>query len=142
MTLVAGLGCRRGCSIDELRELLRDTLVEAGLDESDLTALASATLKADEEGLTALAAALDLPLALFTPQQLAACESRLDRTSETVRTAIGAASVAEAAALLQAEAQAEAQAGAPARLLVGKRRSDQATCALAFIPVESAQEQP
>ncbi|WP_236172392.1 cobalamin biosynthesis protein [Pseudomonas pseudonitroreducens] len=138
MTLVAGLGCRRGCSLDELRELLRDTLVEAGLDESDLTALASATLKADEEGLTALAAALDLPLALFTPQQLAACESRLDRTSETVRTAIGAASVAEAAALLQAEAQA----GAPARLLVGKRRSDQATCALAFIPIESAQEQP
>ncbi|WP_236200612.1 cobalamin biosynthesis protein [Pseudomonas pseudonitroreducens] len=138
MTLVAGLGCRRGCSLDELRELLRDTLVEAGLDESDLTALASATLKADEEGLTALAAALDLPLALFTPQQLAACESRLDRTSETVRTAIGAASVAEAAALLQAEAQA----GAPARLLVGKRRSDQATCALAFIPIEFAQEQP
>ncbi|MDH0288017.1 cobalamin biosynthesis protein [Pseudomonas sp. GD04087] len=138
MTLVAGLGCRRGCSLDELRELLRDTLVEAGLDESDLTALASATLKADEEGLKALAAALDLPLALFTPQQLATCEPRLEQPSETVRTSTGAASVAEAAALLQAEAQA----GAPARLLVGKRRSDQATCALAFIPVESAQEQP
>ncbi|MCE4072619.1 MULTISPECIES: cobalamin biosynthesis protein [Pseudomonas] len=138
MTLVAGLGCRRGCTLDELRALLVQTLAEAGLDESNLTALASATLKADEEGLTALAAALDLPLALFTPQQLAACEPRLDRTSETVRTAIGAASVAEAAALLQAEAQA----GAPARLLVGKRRSDQATCALAFIPVESEQEQP
>ncbi len=138
MTLVAGLGCRRGCTLDELRALLAQTLAEAGLDESNLTALASATLKADEEGLTALAAALDLPLALFTPQQLAACEPRLDRTCETVRTAIGAASVAEAAALLQAEAQA----GAPARLLVGKRRSDQATCALAFIPVESEQEQP
>lgn len=138
MTLVAGLGCRCGCTLDELRALLVQTLAEAGLDESNLTALASATLKADEEGLTALAAALDLPLALFTPQQLAACEPRLDRTSETVRTAIGAASVAEAAALLQAEAQA----GAPARLLVGKRRSDQATCALAFIPVESEQEQP
>ncbi|KJJ97502.1 cobalamin biosynthesis protein CobE [Pseudomonas sp. 21] len=138
MTLVAGLGCRRGCSLDELRTLLRATLAEAGFDESNLTALASATLKADEEGLTALAAALDRPLALFTPQQLAACEPRLDQTSETVRMAIGAASVAEAAALLQAEAQG----GEPARLLVGKRRSDQATCALAFIPVESAQEQP
>ena len=136
MTLVAGLGCRRDCPLDELRALLRETLAEAGLDESNLTALASATLKADEEGLAALAAALDLPLALFTPQQLAACEKRLGEPSETVRTVVGSASVAEAAALLQAEVQA----GAPARLLVGKRRSDQATCALAFIPVESAQE--
>ncbi|MHB9799104.1 cobalamin biosynthesis protein [Pseudomonas sp. MT3] len=138
MTLVAGLGCRRGCPLDELRALLRDTLAEAGLDESHLTALASATLKADEEGLTALAAALDLPLALFTPQQLAACERNLGEPSETVRAATGSASVAEAAALLQAEAQG----GAPARLLVGKRRSEQATCALAFIPVESEREQP
>ncbi|MBD9679576.1 cobalamin biosynthesis protein [Pseudomonas sp. PDM18] len=136
MTLVAGLGCRRGCPLDELRALLRETLAETGLDESNLTALASATLKADEEGLTALAAALDLPLALFTPQQLAACEKRLGDPSETVRAATGSASVAEAAALLQAEAQG----GAPARLLMGKRRSEQATCALAFIPVESAQE--
>ncbi|MDN6856097.1 cobalamin biosynthesis protein [Pseudomonas sp. CAN2814] len=136
MTLVAGLGCRRGCPLDELRALLRDTLAEAGLDESNLTALASATLKADEEGLTALAAALDLPLALFTPQQLAACEKRLGEPSERVRTATGSASVAEAAALLQADVQG----GASARLLVGKRRSEQATCALAFIPVESAQE--
>lgn len=138
MTLVAGLGCRRGCSLDELRELLRETLAEVGLDESNLTALASATLKADEDGLVALAAALDLPLALFTPQQLATCEKRLGEPSETVRAATGSASVAEAAALLQAEAQS----GAPARLLVGKRRSDQATCALAFIPVELIQEQP
>ncbi|MBB4865994.1 cobalt-precorrin 5A hydrolase [Pseudomonas nitritireducens] len=136
MTLVAGLGCRRGCPLDELRSLLGDTLAEAGLDESNLTALASATLKADEEGLTALAAALDLPLALFTPQQLAACEKRLGEPSEMVRTATGSASVAEAAALLQADAQG----GAPARLLVGKRRSEQATCALAFIPGESVQE--
>jgi cobalt-precorrin 5A hydrolase len=136
MTLVAGLGCRRGCPLDELRALLRDTLAEAGLEESNLTALASATLKADEEGLTALAAALDLPLALFTPQQLAACEKRLGEPSETVRAATGSTSVAEAAALLQADAQG----GAPACLLVGKRRSEQATCALAFIPVESAQE--
>jgi len=134
MTLVAGLGCRRGCTLDELRMLLRETLAEAGLDESNLTALASATLKADEEGLTALAAALDLPLALFTPQQLAACEKRLGDPSEAVRAATGSASVAEAAALLQADVQG----GAAARLLVGKRRSEQATCALAFIPVESA----
>ncbi|QRY81188.1 cobalamin biosynthesis protein [Pseudomonas sp. PDNC002] len=138
MTLVAGLGCRRGCTLDELRILLRATLAEAGLDESNLTALASATLKVDEEGLNGLAAALDLPLALFTPQQLAACDKRLSAPSESVRAATGSASVAEAAALLQAEAQG----GEPARLLVGKRRSDQATCALAFIPVESEQEQP
>ncbi|WEJ72932.1 cobalamin biosynthesis protein [Pseudomonas sp. PSE14] len=137
MTLVAGLGCRRGCPLDELRALLRETLAEAGLDESNLTALASATLKADEEGLAALAAALDLPLALFTPQQLAACEKHLGEPSDAVRAATGSASVAEAAALLQAEAQG----GASARLLVGKRRSEQATCALAFVPVEP-QEQP
>lgn len=138
MTLVAGLGCRRGCPLDELRALLRDTLAEAGLNESNLTALASATLKADEEGLIALAAALDLPLVLFTPQQLAACEKHLDQPSEWVRAITGSTSVAEAAALLQAEALA----GSPAQLLVGKRRSEHATCALAFIPVESGQEQP
>lgn len=132
MTLVAGLGCRRGCTLEELRALLQATLAEAGLDESNLTALASATLKVDEEGLNALAAVLDLPLVLFAPQQLAVCEKRLSDPSEAVRAATGSASVAEAAALLQAEVQG----GSPARLLVGKRRSDQATCALAFISVE------
>lgn len=137
MTLVAGLGCRRGCTLDELRSLLQATLAEAGLDESNLTALASAALKADEEGLTALAAALDLPLMLFTVQELTACEKRLEQPSEVVRTTTGSASVAEAAALLQAEAQG----GSSAQLLVSKRRSEQATCALAFIPVDPERQQ-
>ncbi|MBB4819886.1 cobalt-precorrin 5A hydrolase [Pseudomonas alcaligenes] len=127
MTLVAGLGCRRGCSEQELRALLDAALAELGLVPGHLSALASVDSKADEPGLQALALTLRLPLALLPAAQLAACEGRLSGLSAIALRETGSPGIAEAAALVQAEALA----GRPARLLVEKRRSANATCALA-----------
>lgn len=127
MTRVAGLGCRRGCSEHELRELLDATLAEQRLVVGDLDALASVDSKADEPGLQALALTLQLPLALLPAAELAACEGRLSGASAVALRETGSPGIAEAAALLHAEALASR----PARLLVEKRRSANATCALA-----------
>jgi cobalt-precorrin 5A hydrolase len=130
MKLVAGLGCRRGCSVDELRSLLMQCLAEAGASPDALVALASSEAKAAEPGLMALAERLALPLQVDI---LAAHEGRLSQPSERVREASGSPGVAEAAAL----AQAEALFAGRAFLLIDKRRSASATCALACIRDEA-----
>ncbi|MCY1340149.1 Cobalt-precorrin-5A hydrolase [compost metagenome] len=127
MKLVAGLGCRRGCSVDELHGLLLQCLAEAGASLDALVALASSESKAEEPGLNALAERLRLPLHGLSVDTLAAHEERLSQPSPRVREAVGSLGVAEAAAL----AQAETLFGGSAVLLIDKRRSASATCALA-----------
>ncbi|MDH4568508.1 cobalamin biosynthesis protein [Pseudomonas sp. BN414] len=133
MKLVAGLGCRRGCAADELRALLLQCLAEADVSLDELVALASNEAKTVEPGLIALAEQLKLPLHGVPLDILAAFESRLSQPSEQVREAVGSAGVAEAAAL----AQAEALFGTRATLLIDKRRSASATCALACVHLEA-----
>ncbi|WP_271410476.1 cobalamin biosynthesis protein [Pseudomonas sp. Q1-7] len=132
MKLVAGLGCRRGCPADELQGLLRQCLAEAGASFEALVALASAEGKAAEPGLNDLARELGLPLHCLPVDKLVAQERRLSQPSEPVRAASGSAGVAEAAAL----ALADTLFGSRAVLLIDKRRSASATCALACLQHE------
>ena len=125
--VVAGLGCRRGCSLAELLQLLQRTLAEYDLQTSDLMALASSTHKRDEPALLQLAEHLQCPLLLLPAEQLTRYHARLSSTSSAALRATGSASVAEASAL----AQAEVLGDAPAQLLASKRKSAQATVALA-----------
>jgi cobalt-precorrin 5A hydrolase len=133
MKLIAGLGCRRGCPVDELHRLLVQCLAESGQHVGSLVALASSEAKAAEPGLMALAEQLALPLHGLPVDILAAHEGRLSQPSERVREASGSPGVAEAAAL----AQAEALFAGRAFLLIDKRRSASATCALACIRDEA-----
>ncbi len=73
--LVAGIGCRRGVPVDELRDALRAMLADAGLDERCVTALATAEIKAEEPGLIALADALGVPLRVVPTAELAALDA-------------------------------------------------------------------
>ncbi len=127
-TLVAGIGCERGASMDEVHGLLTSTLIDKGLALESLAALASLDIKADEPALNAVAERFGVPLRLFSAAELAEEEARLVTPSEVVRAETGTPGVAEAAAL---------KAGA---LLVPKRRSARATCAigLAAAPVDVA----
>jgi len=125
--LVAGFGCRRNCSVEELYRLLEGILREYGLNVADLHALASLDGKLAEPGLAALAEQLDLPLHGLAVEQLQDYEPRLTSRSEAARRATGCAGVAEASALALAEALGES----PAELLIAKRRSTNATFALA-----------
>lgn len=125
--LVAGFGCRRGCGVGELRRLLEAGLLAHGLSPADLHALASLDAKLAEPGLQALASQLGLPLQGVTAERLQGYESCLTNPSEAARRATGCAGVAEASAL----AVAETLGGMPAKLLIAKQRSANATFALA-----------
>ncbi|MBU1174648.1 MAG: precorrin-2 C(20)-methyltransferase [Alphaproteobacteria bacterium] len=128
-TLVAGVGCERGVTPDEIYGLLASTLSDKGLSPESLAAIASIDIKADEPALNRVAERFGVPLRLFSAAELAEEEARLVTPSEVVRAETGTPGVAEAAAL---------KAGT---LLVPKRRSARATCAigLAAAPIEIAE---
>ncbi len=126
---IAGMGCRSGCSEAELRQLLERTLRAHGLLVTDLAGLASVEHKRDEPGLCALAAVLKLPLAWLPATQLDALNDRVSSLSTTALQATGAASVAEASALVQVEALS----GKRAALLIAKHTSAAATVAVAGV---------
>ncbi|NVZ52716.1 cobalamin biosynthesis protein [Pseudomonas sp. B6002] len=127
MILAVGLGCQRGCEAHALLDLFDNALAEGGVDRSSITALASIDLKKDEPGILAIAQALDLPLHCFNAEQLAVYAERLSHTSEVAFAHTGCYGVAESAAL----ALAELLSGAPARLLITRKKAAQATFALA-----------
>lgn len=125
-----GLGCDRGTSVAELRALLLECLREAGLRLQDVGCLATVDVKADEAGIIALVGELALPLRYFPAAVLERETPRLANPSTAVFRAIGCHGVAEAAAL--------AALGPASYLLLPKRRSVRATCALATLPADQA----
>jgi cobalt-precorrin 5A hydrolase/precorrin-3B C17-methyltransferase len=124
--IALGVGCERGVEPGELEELVRTTLAEHDIAGPAVACVASLDLKADEPAVLALADSLRVPARFFTAEELAREEPRLANPSAAVRSAVGVAGVAEAAAL--------ASAGPDGTLLVPKRRSQRATCALALAP--------
>ncbi len=124
--LALGVGCARGCPPDALAALARETLAAAGRSESEVGAVVSLDLKADEAAVHALARALDAPARFFDAATLEAETPRLANPSDVVFAEVGCHGVAEAAAL--------AAAGPDGRLVAEKRKSAQATCALALAP--------
>jgi cobalt-precorrin 5A hydrolase len=127
MTRVVGLGCQRGCDVHTLLELFDAALAEGGIERDSIIALASIDLKKDEPALLAMANVLNLPLRCFNAEQLAIFEDRLSHKSDVAFAHTGCYGVAESAAL----ALAEHLAGSPSRLLITRKKSLQATFALA-----------
>ena len=127
MILVVGLGCQRGCDVHTLLGLLDAALAEGGIKRDSITALASIDLKKDEPAMLALAETLKLPLQCFSAEQLTTFEDRLSHKSEVAFAHTGCYGIAESAAL----ALAEHLAGCPARLVITRKKTAQATFALA-----------
>lgn len=130
--VVAGLGCRRGCSQDELLDLLIHSLARHELTVDNLAGLASIAQKRDETGLHGLAENLALELVFFAPEQLNTYQAMAIGNSLTLA-ATGSPAVAEPCALALA-----ARMGASPCLLGEKNRSASATCALATFDREPA----
>ncbi|MCW6510641.1 cobalamin biosynthesis protein [Lichenifustis flavocetrariae] len=118
--LAIGVGCRRECSAATIVALVTETCT--GLDRTDAR-LFTLEAKHAEPGLHEAAALLDLPMIFLPLGALNAALPGVSIRSARVEQAVGVASVAEAAAL--------AGAGAGARLLVSRRVSAGATCAIA-----------
>ena len=121
--LVVGAGCSRGCPVEGLLALIGAVLDEAGARPGAVRALATVDRRADEPGMVAAARHHGWPLVTHAAPALR--EVAVPTPSALVASHLGTASVAEAAALLSAGADA---------LLVPKRRSARATCALAAAP--------
>ena len=113
--IVAGIGCRRGCTAEEIVALVR----AAG----PADALAAPAFKRDEPGLHQAALQLGVPLRFVAEDALAAVQTLCVTRSAAAERATGHASIAEAAAL------------AGGGVLVRPRiASANATCALARLP--------
>lgn len=120
--IALGVGCARNCPPEELADLVTNTLAEAGVAPGAVHSLNSLDLKGDEPAMLDLARALDVPFRLFDAETLEAETPRLATPSEVVFAEVGCHGVSEAAAF--------AQAGAEGELLISKRKSANATCAL------------
>ncbi|WP_199918850.1 cobalamin biosynthesis protein, partial [Streptomyces sp. NRRL S-15] len=116
--LVVGVGARRGAPAEEVLGLIRRTLEEAGWAAGDVVELVTLDTRADEPGITGAAARLGVPLRSYTAGELAGVT--VPHPSTAPREAVGTGSVAEAAALMEG-----------GELLVPKRKSASATCAVA-----------
>ncbi len=124
--LALGIGCERGCAAEEIADLAHAALAEAGLAAGAVAAIVSIELKLAEPAIHGLAAGFGVPARFFPVQRLLAETERLSERSEAVFRATGCWGVAEGAAL--------AAAGPAGELVVPKRRSRHATCAVARSP--------
>jgi cobalt-precorrin 5A hydrolase/precorrin-3B C17-methyltransferase len=119
MSLVLGVGSSRGADPEALHRLALNTLRDAGLSVEAVGCVATVDRKAAEPAIVELAAALGVPLRTFPADLLVRVP--VPNPSAIVEAAVGTPSVAEAAALA-------ATGGA---LVVEKRRSGEATVAVA-----------
>jgi cobalt-precorrin 5A hydrolase/precorrin-3B C17-methyltransferase len=126
LSLVVGVGASRGVTEAEAGALIDDALASAGLSPRSVRLAATVDLKADEEGLLEAVRRRNWQLAFFPAAALAAVP--VPNPSETVRSATGTPSVAEAAALLAACGPASPDGDG---LVVTKRASARATVAVA-----------
>lgn len=120
-TLVAGIGCNRHTTKEEISALLQQVLDDHGLAAGSLCALASIDLKADETGLLALAADLGLPVHFYTRDELNQIRHVPNPSDMAVQHA-GVKSVCEAAAILLAH---------QGNLIVPKHKTHNVTVAIA-----------
>ncbi|SDR21760.1 precorrin-3B C(17)-methyltransferase [Pseudovibrio sp. Tun.PSC04-5.I4] len=125
-THVVGLGCSRGCSLDELDDLLQKSLAQTGISLGSVAAFASIDLKANEVAMNQLAAKYDKPLRLFTADELNEQKDRLQNPSEVVFAEVGCHGVSEGAAL--------SGVGASGELVLAKHKTANATVAIARAP--------
>jgi cobalt-precorrin 5A hydrolase len=121
--IVAGVGCRKGASADDIGAVIGAALARAGFATQALDLIAAPELKRGEQGVAAAAAALGVPLVLIAEADLRAAGARAETRSERVLALTGISSVAEAAAL--------AGGGPTARLILPRIAVGSATCALA-----------
>lgn len=121
--LALGVGAARNAPTEEVATLADRALADAGLAAASVACVVSLDLKSDETAVLALADRLGVPARFFTAAELEAETPRLANPSETVFAEVGCHGVAEGAAL--------AATGDDGTLVVEKRKSANATVAVA-----------
>ncbi|MER8694155.1 cobalamin biosynthesis protein [Mesorhizobium opportunistum] len=122
--IVAGIGSRKGVSIEDVLAAIETALETHGLAMTALSALATATLKKDEDAIAAAGRALNLPVIIVDDAALQAVSTDTLSHSDLSQELAGTPSVSEASAL--------AVAGKGARLLGPRTVLGPVTCAIAI----------
>lgn len=118
-----GIGCERLAEAGEVAQLVQSALAEANVAREAVACIGSIALKAAEPAIHAVAEELGVPARFFDAVRLEQETPRLQTPSDLVFRETGCHGVAEGAAL--------ASVGADGELILAKRRSQRATCALA-----------
>jgi cobalt-precorrin 5A hydrolase len=121
--IVAGVGCRRGVSADEIENVVRLALGVFQLPAERLDVLATESEKATEPAFAEVARRLSAKLMACTLDDLDKVAGQVLAPSKLVLETKGVPSIAEASALVIA--------GRNARLLGTRVATAQATCAIA-----------
>lgn len=121
--IVAGIGCRRGTSADELERVVRLALGMYDIDVDRLSALSTESAKAMEPAFTEVAQRFSTRLVACTVADLDRVAGQVLTPSLMVLEKKGVPSIAEASALVVA--------GRNAKLLGTRVATESATCALA-----------
>ncbi|GHA56250.1 precorrin-3B C(17)-methyltransferase [Amylibacter ulvae] len=116
-----GLGCARGCDVDEMWDLVMASLNKAGIAKETIAAVGSLDLKGDEPAMIETAARLGVPFRLFSASELEAQSAKLANPSDVVFNEVGCHGVSEGAAIALCD-------GA---LMLEKQKTANATCAIA-----------
>jgi cobalt-precorrin 5A hydrolase len=122
--IVAGIGCGRGTSAEDIVSLIAVALSDFGIAQKNLTAIATESSKADERGIADAAQSLSIPVLRCQMADLGRVADQVLTRSLRVQEIKGVPSVAEASALVAA--------GPNARLLGARVAANKVTCAIAI----------
>ncbi|TPI52264.1 cobalamin biosynthesis protein [Mesorhizobium sp. B3-1-7] len=122
--MVAGIGSRKGASVEEVLAAVETALEAHGLAMTALSALATGEIKRDEPAIFLAGRGLDLPVLIMSDAALQSVSSGTVSRSEASQAQAGTPSVSEASAL--------AAAGKGAKLLGPRIVLGPVTCAIAL----------
>lgn len=119
--IIVGVGCRKGVTSQAVVHAVRSTLTDLGLTPEDVRLMATADIKAGEEGLHQAARELGIPLKIVSSEEIRQCIKDFSK-DRFVEDKVGLAGVCEPAALL---------AGRKTLLVSGKKKYPGVTVAVA-----------
>ena len=122
--IVAGIGCGRETSSEDIVSLIFVALSNFGVAQEKLTAIATEASKADERGIASAAQSLSVPVVRCPVADLGRVADQVLTRSSRVQEIMGVPSIAEASALVAA--------GPNARLLGARLAANKVTCAIAI----------
>jgi len=122
--IVAGIGCGRETSSEDIVSLIFVALSNFGIAQETLTAIATETSKAHERGIASAARSLSIPIVRCPVADLGRVADQVLTRSLCVQEIKGVPSIAEASALVAA--------GPNARLLGARLAANKVTCAIAI----------
>lgn len=126
--IAAGIGCRKGTSVEAVLAALAQALTEAGYGNRQPDLLATGVIKANEPAISQAAHELGIALVIVDQTAIEAAAPRTLTTSEVSLAYAGTPSLCEAAAL--------AAAGETAQLAAPRIVRDGVTCAIAHTNTE------